>query len=61
VFTGQYRLEHLEIVLSIDPKDVHIIHRLEREKRWGEVTQITDNEWKFAVDVYDAWELMPWL
>ncbi|MDR2694856.1 MAG: WYL domain-containing protein, partial [Deltaproteobacteria bacterium] len=39
VSCGQYRLEHLEMVLAVAPKDVHIIHRLEREKRYGEVAQ----------------------
>ncbi|MDR0434935.1 MAG: WYL domain-containing protein [Gracilibacteraceae bacterium] len=61
VACGQCRLEHLEMILAIDPKDIHIIRRLEREKRCGEVTQTSENEWTFTADVYDAWELMPWL
>jgi hypothetical protein len=61
VSCSQYRLEHLEMVLTVEPKDVHIIHRLEREKRCGEVSQTAENEWRFAADVYDARELIPWL
>ncbi|EGO62673.1 WYL domain-containing protein [Acetonema longum] len=61
VSCGQYRLEHIELTLKVDPKDIHIVHRLEREKRCGSVTETSDNEWRFTADVYDAWELMPWL
>ncbi|MDR1604141.1 MAG: WYL domain-containing protein [Gracilibacteraceae bacterium] len=61
VSCGQYRLEHIEMVLAVDPKDVHIIHRLEREKRCGSVRQTAEKEWRFTADVYDAGELIPWL
>jgi len=61
VSCGAYHVEHIEMKLSIDPKDVHIIHRLEREKRCGDAWQISENEWVFAADVYDAQELVPWL
>jgi hypothetical protein len=61
VSCGQNRTEHLEMKLTIAPSDIHIVHRLEREKRCGTVTQTGDNEWLFTVDVYDAMELAPWL
>lgn len=61
VSCGQYRLEHIELTLAVDPKDVHIVHRLEREKRCGEVVQTAWNRWRFTADVYDTWELIPWL
>lgn len=61
VSCGQNRIEHIDMTLAVDPKDTHIIHRLEREKRCGVLTQTADSEWKFSADVYDAWELMPWL
>lgn len=61
VATGQGNLEHIEMVLIIEPKDIHIAHRLEREKRCGSVERLSDTSWKFIADVYDAWELLPWL
>jgi DNA-binding transcriptional ArsR family regulator len=61
VATGQYKLEHIEMVLSVDPEDIHIAHRLEREKRCGAVGFLGDTRWRFSADVYDAQELLPWL
>jgi hypothetical protein len=34
---------------------------LEREKRCGTVERLGETSWKYTADVYDAWELMPWL
>ena len=61
VSCGQYRLEHMELTLKVAAKDMHIIHRLKREKRSGRVEQMTEDEWRFVVDAYDALELLPWL
>jgi DNA-binding transcriptional ArsR family regulator len=61
VALGQKNIEHIEMILTIDPKDSHIVHRLEREKRCGTIAQIDDTAWRFTADVYDALELMPWL
>lgn len=61
VATGQGNLEHIEMTLTIAKEDAHIIKRLEREKRCGVVEKINETTWWFSADVYDAWELMPWL
>ncbi|MDR1835323.1 MAG: WYL domain-containing protein [Fusobacteriaceae bacterium] len=61
VSCGQSCLEHLEMTLSVAPEDAHIIRRLQREKRCGSVIRTAVNEWKFSADVYDPWELLPWL
>ena len=61
VATSQYKLEHIEMVLCIDPQDSHIAGRLEREKRCGAVEPLDVNLWRFSADVYDAGELLPWL
>jgi predicted DNA-binding transcriptional regulator YafY len=61
VATGQGTIEHIEMILTVEPKDNHIAHRLEREKRCGKVEKLEGNQWRFSADVYDAWELMPWL
>ena len=61
VSCGQYRLEHIELTLRVGSNDTHIIQRLIRERRCGLVKQLSENDWQFTADVYDAWELMPWL
>jgi hypothetical protein len=72
---GQYQLEHIEMTVVVAPEDMHIIQRLEREKRCGHVIQAAGGgrasapdsapavggEWLFTADVYDARELIPWL
>lgn len=61
VSTGQSNIEHIEMVLSVAQKDIHIARRLEREKRVGTVERIDETTWWFSADVYDALELLPWL
>lgn len=61
VATGQGQMEHIEMTLKVEQKDMHIVHRLQREKRCGAVEQLDDVTWRFYADVYDALELMPWL
>lgn len=55
------RLEHIEMMVFIGPEEGHIIDRLEREKRCGTVEQVDETHWLFRADVYDAFELLPWL
>ena len=55
------KLEHLEMTLEVDPDEEYIIHRLEREKRCGTVTQADETHWKFSADIYDPYEMVPWL
>ena len=61
VSTGRQKLEHIEMELLIEPQDVHVVRRLEREKRCGTVKFLGNKRWRFYADVYDAWELLPWL
>lgn len=61
VATGQGNIEHIEMTLTVAQKDIHIVHRLEREKRCGTVERLDETIWRFYADVYDAWELIPWL
>ena len=57
----QGNIEHIEMRLAVEQKDIHIARRLEREKRCGTVERLDETTWRFYADVYDAWELMPWL
>ncbi len=55
------RLEHVEFVLQVLPGEEHIVGRLEREKRCGEVEIIDEHTVKFTAEVFDASEMLPWL
>jgi len=62
VSTGQEdHLEHIEMTLKVESDERYIAGRLEREKRCGQVEQLSDNLWRFIADVYDAQEMLPWL
>ena len=54
-------LEHIEITVFVGPDEGHIIDRLEREKRCGSVEQLDEVHWRFSADVYEAFEMLPWL
>ena len=55
------RLEHVEMTVFVGPEESHIIRRLQREKRCGNVEQLDDTHWRFTADVYEALEMLPWL
>ena len=54
-------LEHVEFTVKITDKEEHIIRRLEREKRVGQIEKIDDNTYRFSADVYDTSEMIPWM
>ncbi len=53
--------EHIEFTVQINKNESYIIKRLNREKRVGIVEKIDDTHYKFSADVYDSWELVPWI
>lgn len=55
------RPEHVEFVLYYADNEKHIPHRLEREKRCGEVEILDEHHVKFTADVADCNELLPWM
>jgi len=55
------KTEHLEMDLFVGPEEMFILRRLEREKRCGTVTKIDEETYRFSVDVYDTYEMVPWL
>lgn len=62
VSTGDGRtLEHLEMTVHVAEGESFIPQRLEREKRHGTVERLDAHTYRFAVDVFDAAELLPWL
>ena len=58
---GIERLEHVDFTVKVADDEVHIIRRLEREKRVGKVEKIDDNTYRFVADVYDVSEMIPWI
>ncbi|MDE6635697.1 MAG: WYL domain-containing protein, partial [Lachnospiraceae bacterium] len=58
--SGQ-RIEHVDFTVHYEDDEQHIHHRLEREKRCGTVERIDANTSRFAAEVYDASELIPWI
>lgn len=53
--------EHIEFTIRINEWEKYIFTRLEREKRCGTIKYIDENTAKFTTDVYDSWELVPWI
>lgn len=60
-FSGEHRVEHVEFVVRVAEGEEHIVRRLEREKRIGTIEKIADHEYRFAADVYDTSEMIPWI
>ena len=56
-----FQVDHLEMTIHFEEDEQYILRRLEREKRNGSVDVIDRNTARFAADVYDASEMLPWL
>lgn len=62
VSTGiEYHVEHIEMTIHIADHEKHILERLEREKRCGQVKIVDAHTCIFSADVYDATEMLPWI
>lgn len=53
--------EHIELVITADADEPHILQRLLREKRNGQVQILDANTYRFEADVCDAMEMLPWI
>ena len=58
---GEERIEHVDFTVKIGNSEEHIVRRLEREKRVGQVEKIDDHTYRFTADVYDTGEMIPWI
>ena len=58
---AEHELDHIEMTLRVWPGEGYIVQRLEREKRCGTVEMLDDHTCRFSADVYDAYEMLPWL
>lgn len=54
-------LEHVEFTVRVHCDETHIVQRLLREKRVGQVELVDENRYRFCADVYDSNELVPWI
>lgn len=54
-------IEHIDFTVKLGDNEEHIVRRLEREKRVGQVEKIDDNTYRFTADVYDTSEMIPWI
>lgn len=63
VSLGDGELIHVEFVIKVDEGEAYIIRRLNREKRCGKVSHVTNcpGHFRFEADVYDAHEMFPWI
>lgn len=52
---------HLEMTVYAADGEAHIPRRLEREKRCGRVERLDEHHWRYAADVLDALEMLPWI
>lgn len=55
------RKESIEFTIKYSDNEQYIYHRLEREKRCGQVELIDHNKCRFYAEVYDSNELLPWI
>lgn len=55
------RMEHVEFTIVYGEDEQFIPRRLEREKRCGTVEHLDDHTCRFAADVFDSSELVPWI
>lgn len=61
-FSGTARLEEIYLRLHIDEeKERHIINRLYREGRGGEIQKIRDNEYLYSGAFFDTNEMLSWI
>lgn len=62
VSTGvEHNIDHIEITFIVNDNEPYILDRLNREKRNGSIEKINENNYKYAADVYDASEMLPWI
>ncbi len=61
-YSGSQRIEQLCMKLRIDEEtEKHVLDRIRREGRSGELIRIDRNTYLYTVEVYDSNEVMPWI
>ena len=60
-FSERKKLNHIEFIINVNENENYIYERLEREKRCGRVQKLTNNLYKFSADIYDIYDIIPWI
>lgn len=55
------RTQPLKITIRVDENEGFIIDRLNRERRAGTLTKLSDTLWELELDVFDTTEPLPWI
>lgn len=55
------KTEHIEFTIEVNEGEEYIINRLNREKRVGTIERLDKNHYKFSAQLFDAWEIVPWI
>lgn len=58
---GDRRVSHVEMTVFVGEDEQYIARRLVRERRSGTVTQLDERHWRFSAEVYDPYEVGPWV
>ncbi len=59
--SGNRSVTHVEVTVRAGHGEAYIAQRLLRERRCGSVEQVDEDLWRFSADVYDPYELGPWV
>lgn len=55
------KVSHVEMTVFVGQDEGYMLQRLEREKRNGHIEQVSETQYKYVVDTYNAMELLPWI
>ena len=58
---GDDKLSRVRFTVSFGADEEHVYKRLEREKRCGTVRRLDEHTAEFSAEVYDAYEILPWI
>ncbi len=61
IFTYGEKLEHVMFELQFEPAEDYVLLRLNREKRFGKITKLSEGYVRFEADVTDTFEITPWI
>ncbi len=55
------KTEHVMFELEFEPAEDYVLLRLNREKRFGKITKLSEGMVRFEADVTDTYEILPWI
>ena len=61
VCNGGKQTQHIEIDIHVGKNENYIVRRLRRERRCGKFSKIDETTYRLTADVFDAYEMVPWI